>query len=763
MKKILLSVFVFSILLPTFAFASFDTSLKYGSKGDAVSNLQDFLVSQGFLKGNVDGSFGLVTLKAVEAFQSANGLSADGYFGKASRAKANDILATILQPSNTAEQAETGTVATVPTVAGCTATSAYSSTTGQPCNSTTQPTPNLPAGCISASGYSITTGQACNGIATAVQQIQQTVQQIAQNTTPTTTPNTSTQTSLSFSQSNPTLIGQITIGISGGSGSYTVLNNSSQNNGVVATSISGSNITLTTSSNTGSASITVCSTNMTSCGIINVTIGNAIPPSTISFSQSNPTIIDGASSNISIFGPTSSFFYVSSNSNPSVVQANISSNTLTLLGIANGTSTINVCASSSNCGSLAVIVTANTTPTAPNTTANVTFSQSSPTITIGQSMSINVFGPSNTTFSIASNSNSSVVQASLSGETLSLLGITNGSSVISVCASTNNCGALTITVNIAPVLNPTELSVSHNTGYASQNVNPNSNGVIIGSYTIQNQNSSEAIRVTSFQIGLTDANGNPLSSTSTPSINNFSTLATSQTSGSGATPIQPSASNTFPVNFTIQPNATYTLNVLASTGSDSSDSRFATNLVVTSVGVSSGVVVSQNGNGTAIQGQVMTLGNSQLSSISLVTGNSTPAQQISVGSAGATNATKAEFNFQSSGGTSTISELKFTVNDSVNGATVASIGVNGIYAPVVAGVAYLTGLNLSVPNGGGGLNQDVFVSYAPISSNVPSGTTSSISLSYIKYASNLAGTFTSCNSGCNETLSPVSAPTMTLE
>ena len=50
MKKILLSVFALSILLPTLAFASFDTNLKYGNKGLAVNDLQDFLVSQGFLR-----------------------------------------------------------------------------------------------------------------------------------------------------------------------------------------------------------------------------------------------------------------------------------------------------------------------------------------------------------------------------------------------------------------------------------------------------------------------------------------------------------------------------------------------------------------------------------------------------------------------------------------------------------------------------------------------------------------------------------------
>ena len=222
MKKILLSVFVFSILLPTLAFASFDTSLKYGSKSSAVNDLQDFLVSQGFLKGKVDGSFGLVTLNAVKAFQSANGLSSDGYFGKASRTKANDILATILAPSNTAEQTETGTISVntsnqpVLDSRGCSATSLFSSTTGQPCSSTTQPaTPNLPAGCTSTFGYSITTGQACNGLVATVQQLQQTIQQIAQNTTPVLTP---TPTPIPTPTTTPT----VDIKANGAEGSITV-------------------------------------------------------------------------------------------------------------------------------------------------------------------------------------------------------------------------------------------------------------------------------------------------------------------------------------------------------------------------------------------------------------------------------------------------------------------------------------------------------------------------------------------------------------
>lgn len=110
MKKTIFYGLLLTLLLPSLTWASFDVSLKYGSKGDAVSELQDFLTDQNVYAGKVDGKFGLGTLKAVKAFQGANNLSVDGYFGKASRATAQTLLAADLKTSDDAEQAETGTV-----------------------------------------------------------------------------------------------------------------------------------------------------------------------------------------------------------------------------------------------------------------------------------------------------------------------------------------------------------------------------------------------------------------------------------------------------------------------------------------------------------------------------------------------------------------------------------------------------------------------------------------------------------------------------
>lgn len=166
MKKYLFVFLVLVFLVPAITAASFDVSLKYGSHGNTVVELQDFLQGQGSYYGKVDGKFGFGTLKAVRAFQTSNGLKADGYFGAMSRTKANEILKVDLEDSNTAEQAETGTVAVVSNVEGCDVDFIYSRTTGLPCSNMVQPVSNLPAGCLSLSGYSILTGLKCNGIQT---------------------------------------------------------------------------------------------------------------------------------------------------------------------------------------------------------------------------------------------------------------------------------------------------------------------------------------------------------------------------------------------------------------------------------------------------------------------------------------------------------------------------------------------------------------------------------------------------------------------
>lgn len=62
-------------------------SLKLGSKGQEVRNVQQKLKQLGFYKGEVDGDFGEATEKAVKAFQKQYGLTVDGKVGANTLAK----------------------------------------------------------------------------------------------------------------------------------------------------------------------------------------------------------------------------------------------------------------------------------------------------------------------------------------------------------------------------------------------------------------------------------------------------------------------------------------------------------------------------------------------------------------------------------------------------------------------------------------------------------------------------------------------------
>jgi len=69
-------------------------TLRPGTKGSqSVATLQAALTSLGYAAGTPDGSYGPSTVGAVSAFQTANGLAADGVAGPATLAAINAALA----------------------------------------------------------------------------------------------------------------------------------------------------------------------------------------------------------------------------------------------------------------------------------------------------------------------------------------------------------------------------------------------------------------------------------------------------------------------------------------------------------------------------------------------------------------------------------------------------------------------------------------------------------------------------------------------
>ena len=108
LKRIMAVLLIMALLLSCLCFAQAKTykTLKRGSKGVAVRKLQTALKKQDFYSGKIDGIYGKSTVKAVKAFQKANGLKADGIAGS----KTQELL--YAKKANTSD--ESGTNGNIP-------------------------------------------------------------------------------------------------------------------------------------------------------------------------------------------------------------------------------------------------------------------------------------------------------------------------------------------------------------------------------------------------------------------------------------------------------------------------------------------------------------------------------------------------------------------------------------------------------------------------------------------------------------------------
>lgn len=94
MKNIFIVILIAAsfFIIPNVASASIDINLRYGSRGLAVTKLQEFLIERGFLATQASGGFYSLTRKSVIAYQASVGLPATGFVGPLTRAKINEDL-----------------------------------------------------------------------------------------------------------------------------------------------------------------------------------------------------------------------------------------------------------------------------------------------------------------------------------------------------------------------------------------------------------------------------------------------------------------------------------------------------------------------------------------------------------------------------------------------------------------------------------------------------------------------------------------------
>ena len=137
MKTYKYLIAVLLIIAPAISMASIDTNLSFGSRGQAVTDLQNLLISKGFLNTSASGGFYSLTRQAVVAYQTSLGLPATGFVGPMTRAKINAGSV-----SQTASVGSVQTTQTPPMQTQTNSTSLIVTPTINPTITATVPTPN---------------------------------------------------------------------------------------------------------------------------------------------------------------------------------------------------------------------------------------------------------------------------------------------------------------------------------------------------------------------------------------------------------------------------------------------------------------------------------------------------------------------------------------------------------------------------------------------------------------------------------------------
>ena len=245
---------------------------------------------------------------------------------------------------------------------------------------------------------------------------------------------------ISFNQNNVSLpYGQTMTVLVSGNGGYSVTN--TFNTSVVRASITGNAVILTGYSS-GTANLNICESDG-KCAILYVTVTS--PYNQITFDQSTVTLSAGQSQTVQPQGGTG--YYISSNSNASAASASITGASVLIFANNPGTTSITVCGTgtaASQCGVISVTVTGAASSSANSSNAPVTFSQTNLSLSAGQSQTVTAIGSGN--YAISSNSNASVVSATLSGSAITVQGINPGTASITVCQNGILCGTFFVTV-----------------------------------------------------------------------------------------------------------------------------------------------------------------------------------------------------------------------------------------------------------------------------------------------------------------------------
>jgi hypothetical protein len=243
-----------------------------------------------------------------------------------------------------------------------------------------------------------------------------------------------------FSNASPTLgqggTGSVTL--SGGTGSYYILNNSNMGN--VSASISGNTLNLYGAAN-GQSTITVCSTSG-GCGTFTATVQS---PGAPTLSLSNLNVAQGGQGSITLSGGAGPYTVsipvgsgISTTLLGNTLYVNVGSNTT-------GSNTITVCSSNGSCTPLTVNAMTQSNTGTGNTGTTGGLSLSLP-LTVGQNLQVGLSGNGSGSFFLQTPMSSPAL-ASVSGNTLMLNGATVGNGTVTVCQTGGSCLPIRLSVS----------------------------------------------------------------------------------------------------------------------------------------------------------------------------------------------------------------------------------------------------------------------------------------------------------------------------
>lgn len=288
-----------------------------------------------------------------------------------------------------------------------------------------------------------------------------------------TTTDAAATSEISFSQDTVFLnYGQsVSITASGDAGdNYFVSSNS--NPTVVSVGISKNNISFIGSNTSGTGQISICSLAKSGiCGTVYVTVATNSSGTPVSFTQTDIKLNNGQNANISVYGGIGSNYFIYSNSNPNIATVSIGNNIISINAKpVLGATRINVCSATPGATCADLLVTTTDTPVV--LAIPITLSQTNLSLKPGQVKTITISGGSTAkTYAIDSNTNSSVVIASVSAKTVTLVGGKNdGTSVVKICdsAASTTCASLYITT--VAYTSPLTLSRNNITMQAGESV-----------------------------------------------------------------------------------------------------------------------------------------------------------------------------------------------------------------------------------------------------------------------------------------------------